>query len=103
MAKSRDQHDPPGGALGIDPIEQREELVGFDCGTTFDPHRIGNATQIFDMRAARIAGTVAEPQAVRRERPPAAVITPTSRQRRFVIEQQRLVAREHWAARPAGS
>lgn len=50
--------------LGIENIQQPDEVIGAETRPTFDTNRIRDAPHKLDMRTIRLAGTIAKPQKV---------------------------------------
>ena len=85
----------PGRLSGSSRSISRSSSSGARLGPHFRPDRVGDAAGIFDMGAVELAGALADPDHVRRGRPPVLGRLVPAGQRLLVIEQQRLVAGEH--------
>ena len=67
-AEAADQRQPPRLRVGIERVDQADEVVGLDRRAAFEADRVLHPAAIFDMRAAERAGAVADPHHVARGR-----------------------------------
>src|SRR5690242_4324063 len=92
VAEARDQGQPARLVVGIEHIDQFQELVGLQRWAAFEADRIFDAAEIFDMGVVELAGAVADPDHVARSRVPVAGGGVDAGEGLLVAEQQRLVA-----------
>ena len=63
-AEAVDQRQPAGLVVRIEHVDQLQQLVRLERGTAFQPDRIPDAAEIFDMAVIELAGAVADPDHV---------------------------------------
>src|SRR5450631_699923 len=87
-----DQRQPPRIVVRIEHVDQPQQLVRLERGAAFQPDRILDAAEIFDMAVVELAGTVADPDHMARGRIVTAAGGIDPGEGLLVAEQQRLVA-----------
>lgn len=66
LAVARDERDLAGGPARVDQVEEGDKFVRREGRAHFDANRVFNATNVFDMCAAEVSCTVADPEEVGR-------------------------------------
>ena len=92
-AHTRDECESAGDARRVQPLAQFEHVVGGCARPDLAADRVADAAQELDVRAVEVACAFTDPQHVRRAVVPTAGQGVLPRERFFVAEQQRLVAR----------
>src|SRR5262245_25180066 len=91
-AEARDQRQPARLVVGIENVDQLEQLVRLQRRATFQADRVLDAAEIFDMGVIELAGAVADPDHVARGRVPVAGRGVDAGEGLLVAEQQLFVA-----------
>src|SRR6185437_14322999 len=91
-AEAVDQRQPARLVVGIEHVDQLEQLVRLQRRAAFQTDRVLDAAEIFDMTVLELAGAVADPDHVARGRVPVAGRGIDPRHRLLVAEQERLMA-----------
>ncbi len=91
-AEAVDQRQPAGLIVRIEHVDQPHQFVRFQRGSAFQPDRVLDAAEIFDMAVIELTGAVADPDHVARGRVPVAGGRIDARKSLLVAEQQRFVA-----------
>ena len=65
-AHPRDQRQAARDAAGIEPLGERDRVLGRRRRAELDPDRVADAGEELDVRAAEIARALADPEHVRR-------------------------------------
>src|SRR5690348_13124267 len=60
-AETVDQGQPARLVVGIEHVDQLEQLVGLERRAAFQPDRVSDAAEIFDMAVVELAGAVPDP------------------------------------------
>jgi len=76
-AETVDQRQPSGLIVGIEDVDQLQKLVGLERRAAFQPDRVLDAAEIFDMAVVELAGAVADPDEVAGGRVPVAGVEST--------------------------
>src|SRR3984893_1056274 len=87
-----DQRQASRLVVRIEHVDQPQQLVRLERGPAFQPDRILDAAEIFDMAVIELAGAVADPDHMARGGVPVAGRGIDPRKSLLVAEQQRLVA-----------
>src|SRR6266700_2192084 len=91
-AEAVDQRQPARLVIGIEHVDQPQQLVAFERWAAFQADRVPDATEIFDMGVIELPGAVADPDHVARGRVPVAGGGIDPREGLLVAEQERLMA-----------
>src|SRR5436190_3207593 len=91
-AKARDQRQPARLVVGIEHVDELQQLVRLERRAAFQADRVLDAAEIFDMGVVELARTVADPDHVARGRIPVAGRGIDAGEGLLIAEQQRLVA-----------
>ena len=92
VAEAADQRQPARLVLGVEHVDQPEQLVGLERRPAFHADRILDAAAILDMGVVGLARAVADPEHVAGGAVPVAGGRIDARHRLLEAEQQRLVA-----------
>ena len=79
----------------VEPLAERDELVGRRVGPTFTPTGFSTPGEELDVRPVGLPRPLPDPEEVRRARVPVAGRRVAAHERLLVVEQERLVARPH--------
>ena len=93
-AHARDEGEPPGLVLRVEPVDQAQQVGRIEARPAFHAERILDAAQELDMGAVELARAVADPQEMRRAVVPVAARRIDAGHRLLVGQQQRLVRGE---------
>ena len=91
-AEAVDQRQPSGLIVGIEDVDQLQQLVRLQRGAAFQADRVLDAAEIFDMAVVELAGAVADPDHVARGRVPVAGGGIDPCEGLLVTQKQRFVA-----------
>ena len=87
-----DEGEPPGQAVRVERLGEREDLRGRGGGAQLDPDGVVDAAGEFDVRVTKGPGPLTDPQEVRRGVIPQPGVEIRSGQRVLIVQEQRLVA-----------
>ena len=90
-AEAADQRQPARLVVGVEHVDQLQQLVGLQRRAALQPDRVLDAAEIFDMAVVELAGAVADPDHVAGGRVPVSGGGIDAGQGLLVAEQQRLV------------
>ena len=91
-AHPADEREPPRLVLGVQPVDEAQQVLGLGRRADLQPDRVADAAHELDMRAVQLAGAVADPEEMRRTGIGVAGRGIDARQRLLIGQQQRLVA-----------
>ena len=60
------KRQPPGAVLGVEYVDETQQFVGAHRRTDLETERVRDTAQELDVGAVELAGTVADPEHVRR-------------------------------------
>ncbi len=92
-AHARDQRQPAGNALGVEPLAELDDLFGRRRRADLAPERVVDTGEELDVRAVELARALADPEHVRGAVVPVARRRVAPRQPFLVVEHEALVAR----------
>mmetsp|Transcript_16389 Transcript_16389/g.27547 ORF Transcript_16389/g.27547 Transcript_16389/m.27547 type:complete len:440 (-) Transcript_16389:93-1412(-) len=97
-AHAHNDHDLASSVLGVDRLDELDELAGVALVADLDADGVFDAAHVLDVCAVQLAGALADPQQVRRAAVPLVRCAVHAGESLLVVQQERLVAGEELGA-----